>query len=107
MIINFISQFFSIINIIINPFLVFIGFYQIGKKFDLRSNLKSLIIRLLMGAYLGHFLSITVVYLIMGNNSPWFDSYWSTFIGNVFSLSFLGTFFAAFTALAISIPEAK
>ena len=93
---------FSIINIIINPFLVFTGFYQIGKKFDLRSNLKSLIIRLLTGAYLGHFLSINVVYLIIENNSPWFDFYWVAIIGNVFSLSFLGTFFAAFTALAIA-----
>ena len=86
---------------IVNPFLVFIGFYKIGKKFDLKSNLKSLIIRLLSGAYLGHFLSYNVAYLSVGNDSIWFDSYLSIFIGSVFSLSFLGTFFAAFTALAI------
>ena len=52
---QFYSSIFSIITMIVNPFLVFIGFYKIGKKFDLKSNLKSLIIRLLSGAYLGHF----------------------------------------------------
>ena len=87
----------SIINIIINPCLVFLGFYQIGKKFDLRSNLKSLIIRLLAGAYLGYFLSFTIVYLIRG-----FDVSFPVLIGSSISLTFLDAFFVAFSALAIA-----
>ena len=93
----FYAPIFSLIGIIINPFLVFIGFYQIGKKFDLRSNLKSLIIRLLTGAYLGYFLSFNIVYLIRG-----VDLYVPTLIGSSISLTFLDAFFIAFSALAIA-----
>ena len=48
---------FSIIPflVIIAP-LVFVGFYLIGKKFDLKSNLKGSIIILFSGALLGYFL---------------------------------------------------
>ena len=94
---QFYALIFSLISMIINPFLVFFGFYQIGKKFDLRSNLKSLIIRLLAGAYLGYFLSFTIVYLIRG-----FDFSFSVLIGSSISLTFLDAFFIAFSALAIA-----
>jgi hypothetical protein len=42
----------SLIIFIINPISVLIGFYYLGKKLDLKSNLKSVITRLLIGAYL-------------------------------------------------------
>ncbi len=99
---QFYALIFSLINIIINPFLVFIGFYQIGKKFDLRSNLKSLIIRLLTGAYLGYFLSFNIVYLIRG-----IDLYFPTLIGSSISLTFLDAFFIALSALAIAYLKQK
>ena len=55
------SPIFTLINIILCPILVFIIFYKIGKKFDLKSNLKSTIIRILIGAYLGHLLADNIV----------------------------------------------
>ena len=93
----FYSPIFSIISIIIKPFLAFFVFYQIGKKFDLRSNLHSLIIRLLTGAYLGYFFSLSIIYLIRG-----IDLYWPALIGSSISLRFLDTSFIAFSALAIA-----
>ena len=55
------SPFFTLVNIIISPILLFIVFYKIGNKFDLKSNLKSTIIRMLIGAYVGHFLADSIV----------------------------------------------
>ena len=86
-----------IINIIISPVLVFVLFYLIGKKFDLKSNLKFSIIRLLIGAYVGHFLSFNIV-RFFGE----YYNFWSTIVSSIVSLAFLGTFFTAFTGLAIA-----
>ena len=94
----FYSPIFSVINILINPFLIFIIFYKIGIKFDLKSNLMSLIVKLLLGAYLGYFISSNLVFLIIRG----VDSYFSILIGNIFSTTFLGMFFVAFSGLAIA-----
>ena len=91
---------FLIINIIIHPVLVFVVFYRLGKNFDLKSNLKSSIIRLLIGSYIGYFLASNITQFIQGFDDSW--GILSFLIGSIVSLSFLGTFFAAFTALAIA-----
>ena len=84
----------SLIIFIINPISVLIGFYYLGKKLDLKSNLKSIIIRLLIGAYLGQFFAITIVNL--------FSFSWTFYLSNILSTLFLAIFFPAFTALAIA-----
>jgi len=90
------SPIFTLINIVISPILVFIVFYKIGKKFDLKSNLKSSIVRMLIGAYVGHFLANNII----GFFNEYSD-FLSTLIGSIVSLTFLTSFFIAFTALAI------
>ena len=92
----------SIIGFIINPILLFIGFYRIGKKFDLKSNLKSSIIRLMTSAYLGRVVGITAVYLIGIFLIKEYTFYWPQYLSSIFSVAFIGTFFTAFTALAIA-----
>jgi hypothetical protein len=66
----------SLISFIINPISVLIGFYYLGKKLDLKSNLKSVIIRLLIGAYLGQFLGITILQLVGIIFIKGFNFYW-------------------------------
>ena len=88
------SNILSLIIFIINPISVLIGFYYLGKKLDLKSNLKSVIIRLLIGAYLGQFFAITIVNL--------FSFSWTFYLINILSTLFLAIFFPAFTALAIA-----
>jgi hypothetical protein len=92
----------SLITFIINPVLVLIGFYRLGKKFDLKSNLKSVILRLAIGAYLGQFLSITILNLIGIYIIEGFNFYWLSYFSRIFSTGFLGLFFTSFSALAIS-----
>jgi hypothetical protein len=92
----------SIITFIINPISVLIGFYYLGKKLDLKSNLKPVIVRLLIGAYLGQFISITILYLVGIYFIEGFSFYWLSYLSSILSVSFLGLFFASFTALAIA-----
>jgi hypothetical protein len=92
----------SIITFIINPISVLIGFYYLGKKLDLKSNLKPVIVRLLIGAYLGQFISFTLLYLIGIYLIEGYSFYWLSYLSSILSVSFLGLFFAAFTALAIA-----
>ena len=86
------------VRMLINPFLIFIIFYKIGTKFDIKLNLKPTIIRLLLGAYLGYFISSNLVFLIHRSA----DSFLSTILGNIFSTTFLGIFFVGFSALVIA-----
>jgi Na+/melibiose symporter-like transporter len=88
---------FVLVSILIHPFLIFILFYKLGKRFDLKVNLKPSIIRLLFGSYLGHFLGTNLIYLIIGG-----ENYLSTLVGSIISTSFLATFFLSFSALAIA-----
>jgi hypothetical protein len=92
----------SLFSFIIHPILVLIGFYNLGKKIDLKSNLKSVILRLLIGAYLGQFFSITVLNFIGICFIEGFNFYWLSYFGFIFSTVFLGAFFTSFTALAIA-----
>jgi hypothetical protein len=96
------SYIISLITFIINPFFVLIGFYYLGKKLDLKSKLKSVIIRLLIGAYLGQFFSITILNLVEIYFIEGFNFHWLSYLGSILSVSFLGVFFATFTALAIA-----
>ena len=91
------SNILSLIIFFINPVSVLIGFYYLGKKLDLKSNLKSVIIRLLIGAYLGQFLAITLLHLV-----GLYTFYWNFYLSSILSTLFLGIFFPAFTALAIA-----
>ena len=91
----------SLITFIINPISVLIGFYYLGKKLDLKSKLKPAIVRLLMGTYFGQFFSITILFLI-GIGIEGVDFSWLSYLGSILSVSFLGVFFASFTALAIA-----
>ena len=88
---------FMLINIIIHPFLIFILFYKIGKRFDLKLNLKPSIIRLVIGSYLGHFVVINLIYLNVVRGD-----YFAALVGSLFSPLFLETFFVSFSALAIA-----
>jgi len=88
---------FVLVSILIHPFLIFILFYKLGKRFDLKVNIKPSIIRLLFGSYLGHFLGTNLIYLIIGG-----ENYLSTLVGSIISTSFLATFFLSFSALAIA-----
>ena len=88
---------FVLVSMLIHPFLIFILFYKLGKRFDLKVNLKPSIIRLLFGSYLGHFLGTNLIYLIIGG-----ENYLSTLVGSIISTSFLATFFLSFSALAIA-----
>ncbi len=92
----------SLITFIINPISVLIGFYYLGKKLDLKSNLKPVIVRLLIGAYLGQFISFTLLYLIGIYFIEGYSFYWLSYLSSILSVSFLGVFFASFTALAIA-----
>ena len=96
------SNILSLIIFIINPISVLIGFYYLGKKLDLKSNLKSVIIRLLIGAYMGQFFGITSLQLTGICLIKGFNFYWLTYLSNILSVLFLGIFFPAFTALAIA-----
>ena len=91
----------SLSSFIVNTILTLFVFYRIGKKFDLKSNLKSSIIRLMTGAYLGQFVGINAVNLIGIFLIEGFTFY-PAYLVRAFSVSFLGTFFTAFTALAIA-----
>jgi len=92
----------SLITFIINPIMVLIGFYYLGRKFDLKSNLKPAIIRLLIGAYLGQFFGITILQLVGICFIKGFNFYWISYLSSILSVLFLRIFFPAFTALAIS-----
>jgi len=82
--------------IIISP-LVFVSFYLIGEKFDLKSNLKFSIINLLSGAVLGYFLSSIYWYI----RSEIYRSM-MMLLGVNFLLTIVLTFFIAFSALALA-----
>ena len=92
----------SMVTFIINPILVLIGFYNMGKKFDLKSNLKPIIVRLLIGAYLGQFISFTLLHLIGIIFIEEYTFYWLSYLSSLLSVSFLGVFFSSFTALAMA-----
>jgi hypothetical protein len=96
------STFLSLSSFIVSPILTLFVFYRIGKKFELKSNLKSSIIRLMTGAYLGQFVGSTTVYLIGIFLIEEFTVYWPQYLSRIFSVSFLGLFFPSFTALAIA-----
>jgi hypothetical protein len=85
------------ISFLIRPVLVFIAFYLIGRKFDVRTNLRSLIVILLTGAYLGNFLS-AIIYILLRE----YVFSWVSVISIFISLQFLYTFFTAFSALTIA-----
>jgi hypothetical protein len=54
-----------------------------------------------MGTYFGQFFSITILFLI-GIGIEGVDFSWLSYLGSILSVSFLGVFFASFTALAIA-----
>lgn len=88
---------FVLVSILVHPVLIFILFYKLGKRFDLKVNLKPSIIRLLLGSYLGHFLGTNIIYLYIAG-----ENYLSTLVGSIISTQFLATFFLSFSALAIA-----
>lgn len=92
----------SLITFIINPISVLIGFYYLGKKLDLKSKLKPAIVRLLIGTYFGQFFSMTILFSIGIYFIEGFNFSWLSYLGSILSVSFLGVFFASFTALAIA-----
>ena len=89
----------SLIRIAINPFLLFIGFYLVGRKIDLKANLGLSILSLIAGDAIGSFVGYGVTTLIM-NPLP-YRPHGELLASGVFGLSFQ-TLFVAFTALAIA-----
>ena len=95
----------GLIGFVINPVLVFIGIYLIGRKIDLKANLTSIIVRLLVGAYVGNLFGHIVAPLVGSPllhelEIPLFIT--SSFLLGLFSISILHLFFVAFTALSIA-----
>jgi len=86
----------SLIRTAINPFLIFIGFYLVGRKIDLKANLGLSILSLIAGASIGGFVGYAVTTLIM---NPLVE----LLVGAAgYSTGFYQIFFVAFTALAIA-----
>lgn len=81
----------------LSPILLFIAFYLIGKKFEVRTNLKSLIVTLLIGAYLGNLLSYLTQFLYFEYTFSWESAFYI-----LVPLQFIYTFFVSFSALAIA-----
>ena len=76
--------------------LIFIAFYLIGKKFDVRTNLKLVIITLLIGTYVANLL-VVPQFLYLEYAFSW---EWVFYI--FFPLQFFCPFFVAFSALSIA-----
>jgi len=96
------SPFFQVINylnLVIIYGVVFVVFYQMGKKIDLKLKLDSLIIRLLAGAVIGNFLGFNIA-LLLGGFYYDFGIFENSIINIL--LYALPTFLTAFTALAIA-----
>ena len=85
------------ISLIFNPFLVFFASYLIGKKFDVRTNLRSVIIILMTGSILGNISYPIISELIEGGHFS------LIYVAVSFLLmQFLYTFSLAFSALVIA-----
>ena len=96
-------SFISLARFAINPFLILIGFYLVGRKIDLKANLGLSILSLIAGASIGGFVGYAVATLIINPlpNRPYVE----LLVSAVYPLgfgSFLQIFFVAFTALAIA-----
>jgi len=87
----------SLARFAIDPVLVFIGVYLVGRKIDLKAKLTPLIVLLIVGAYVGNLIGYIITPLI---SKPELLLE-STFMG-LTSTSPLRLFFVAFTALAIA-----
>ena len=85
---------------IINPVLIFIGFYLVGRKIDLKANLGLSILSLIAGASIGGFVGYAVTTLIM---NPLPDRLGAELLMSAgYSTGSYQIFFVAFTALAIA-----
>ena len=87
----------SLTRFAIDPVLVFIGVYLVGRKIDLKVKLTPLIVLLIVGAYVGNLIGYIITPLI---SKPELLLE-STFMG-LTTTSPLRLFFVAFTALAIA-----
>lgn len=86
-----------ILSLLIIIPIVFVSFYLIGQKFDLKSNLKWSIISLLLGAILGYLLSLSYCFItkeVLCSLMFYFSFY--------FPVTIFFTFFIAFSALAMA-----
>ena len=91
----------ELVGVAISPFLVFVVFYLVGRKINLKANLSRSILSLIVGGFVGNFIGFISVTLIMNPDRP------ELLTGAVFTGlnphgSFLQIFFVAFTALAIA-----
>jgi len=96
----------ELVGAAISPFLVFVVFYLLGRKINLKAILSRSIISLIVGGFVGNFLGFSSVTLIFNPDRP------ELLIGAVFTGlnphgSFLRIFFVAFTALAIAYLRKK
>ena len=91
----------QLVRTAVNPFLIFIGFYLVGRKIVLKANLGLSILSLIAGASIGGLVGYAVTTLIM---NPLPDRLGAELLFlAVYPLgSFLQIFFVAFTALAIA-----
>ena len=62
--ISFYHAIVSVIRFLIEPIIIFIVFYFLGRKLDLKANLASLIGRMLIGLYLGYLAGIVTSWLL-------------------------------------------
>ena len=95
--IGFYMTIISLICLAINPVLVFIGFYLVGRKIDLKARLPLFIVLPIVGACVGNLLGHVTITLIIEPELLLYGV-----CGGLNPTSFLQTFFVAFTALAIA-----
>lgn len=91
----------SLVGTAINPFMILIGVYFVGRKIDLKAKLVPLIVLIFVGSYLGNLLGHIVAPLIIAPQSL------SASVQMGLTYLPLQRFFVAFTALSLAYIRQK
>ena len=86
------------VGVAVNPFLMFTVFYLHGRKLDLKAKLRSVIVLLFLGLYVGYFLGNMIPYLVL---TPKATLFYILFYG-LYPLTIICPFFVALSASAIA-----
>jgi len=89
------------VRLAVNPFLMFTVFYLHGRKLDLKAKLRSVIVLLFLGLYVGYFLGNMIPYPVLTTTSYPAPLSYILFYG-LYSLTIICPFFVALSASAIA-----
>jgi len=94
----------SYIRFAVNPFLIFTVFYLHGRKLDLKAKLRSVMVLLIAGLYVGYVLGNIVTFPVITHlyQSPFPPSFLGTVLMSLFPTIIISPFFAALSASAIA-----